>query len=72
MKSRFDRGRFARRGIAIGASKWFSSCRHAMAVAFLLCSLSGCGGPEEIEYPPEVIPDIPPGDRSSGDLTPPN
>jgi hypothetical protein len=26
--------------------------------------LVGCAGPKEVEYPPEVIPDIPPSNRT--------
>lgn len=43
-----------------------------LIVISLVClGLSGCSQPQEIEYPPEVIPEIPPGDRTNEDVAPP-
>jgi hypothetical protein len=44
----------------------------AVFLGGLLVLLSGCLNLNEIDYPPEVIPDIPPGDRSEDtDWSPP-
>lgn len=43
-----------------------------LIVISLVClGLSGCSQQQEIEYPPEVIPEIPPGDRTNEDVAPP-
>jgi hypothetical protein len=62
------------RGLDLQRNASLSRCLIGMRmiVISLVClGLSGCSQPQEIEYPPEVIPEIPPGDRTNEDVVPP-
>mgnify|MGYP001385422050 CR=1 FL=1 len=71
MKTSIDRSLLKTRITQGGVLCWLVALSVHAALALALSSLPGCGGQKEIEYPPEVIPNIPPGDRSSDVVDPP-